>query len=74
MISPSLETYWCVKVEGRQIIVTSDNSSSVEVFATDGKKIAEAELKGKQASLIIACPGVYVVKVGKQSSKVLIRW
>lgn len=61
-----------VKVEGRQIIVTSDNSSSVEVFATDGKKIAETELNGKQASLIIASPGVYVVKVGKQSSKVLI--
>lgn len=58
-----------VAVEGHNIVVTGAKDMEVAIFTTDGKVISRATGDAR----VNVAPAVYVVKVGKKTTKVVVR-
>lgn len=62
-----------VRVEGRKIIINSDVSGSlVEIVSIDGSNLYQGVIGPEQVIIDVTESGIYVIKVGLSSKKILV--
>lgn len=61
-----------IKLVGKKLTILNTSSSSVEIFSALGTKVETVQLVNGSADLSHFSKGLYIVRVGKQSAKIML--
>jgi len=65
-------TSYSIHYQGRKIIIDNASNLGIQIFDISGRKVAEITKASQNEILTVHAAGVYVIKVGNRSTKVIV--